>query len=231
VQVEEVLLYYCVIFKSRIQNKDLNWVRILELDKKRTNETITWADFLHRAAHFILFPRVAQNGKPDIPTRWQCDPTRSATVYPRGLRPSRLQVGPIRQELLPLSYPGLHAFNAEICGGRSFRPSESESWQQPPHGTPPSPAACHTRHLLLSTRCRRVGFAERWSPLGYSVPQTALGIDCDSIFDTALLQPYIKPVMPSSTLYRHLGWEPWRHQRGRESISVRHQERTAEREI
>jgi hypothetical protein len=33
--------------------------------------------------------------------RRQEDPTRPATVYPRGLRPSHLQVGPPRQNLLP----------------------------------------------------------------------------------------------------------------------------------
>jgi hypothetical protein len=47
--------------------------------------------------------------------RRQVDPTRSATVYPRGLRSSHLQVGPDRQDrLFPLAWTLLEP-NAELA--------------------------------------------------------------------------------------------------------------------
>ena len=47
--------------------------------------------------------------------RRQEDPTRSATVYPRGLRSSHLQVGPDRQDrLFPLAWTLLEP-NAELA--------------------------------------------------------------------------------------------------------------------
>ena len=105
--------------------------------------------------------------------RRQEDPTRSATVYPRGLRPSHLQVGPDRQDrLFPLAWTLLE-LNAELA-------------QQPPHArdfrrssaTNPGPASYKTYAFpRYPSHSRRAGgFTRRGSS---SSAESLIGIRLD----------------------------------------------------
>jgi hypothetical protein len=93
------------------------------------------------------FPRNSLHEGVCVYLRWRVGPTgRLITAHTTTL--CHYRVGPACH--LSSSFVVKREQKAVEVRRWSFRPSESKSWQQPPHGTPPSPAASFSQPVAVA---------------------------------------------------------------------------------